>query len=93
MIRSDLTAALLALAAGLDALAQGLATIPTQTAAVDAELARLAKEATERANEAAALARGSIAGTPAAELANGDDEGTDEPPEATIRRMRDGEGG
>ena len=49
--------------------------------------------ATERANEAGALARGSIGGTPAAELANGDDEGTDEPPEATIRRMRDGEGG
>ena len=93
MIRSDLTAALLALAAGIDSLAQAVSQIPTQTAALDAEVTRLAKEATEHANEAAALARGSVAGTPAAELANGDDEGTDEPPEATIRRMRDGEGG
>ena len=96
MIRSDLGRALLALAAAVDALAQAVCKIPTQTAAVDAELARLAKEATARANEAAALARGE-----APPGKRGDYKqamgavvpATDEPPEATIRRMRDdGEG-
>ena len=96
MIRSDLTAALPPRAAGVLALALGVTTTPPPRGGVDAELARLAKEATARANEAAALARGE-----APPGKRGDYKqamgavvpATDEPPEATIRRMRDdGEG-